>query len=143
MIMIIKKNSTFIISRNTCKNLAEHQLRTSDLTLRTLSTFYHIFATSSPSRELYNKENLLCKSDGRGSNASRKGYYDNICSFCSLRFRCQKGNGTRRGIPVTNTRYHDVVPSPVKVCPVIFAGRSKYSTLGLLIKGTAAGKWKS
>ena len=29
--MIIKKNSSFIISRNTCKKLAEHRLRISDL----------------------------------------------------------------------------------------------------------------
>ena len=34
MIIIIKKNSAFIISRNTCKKLAEHRLRTSDLDSR-------------------------------------------------------------------------------------------------------------
>ena len=42
MIIIIKKNLDFIISRSTCKKLAKHRLRTSGLTFTAISLAIHV-----------------------------------------------------------------------------------------------------
>ena len=85
MIIIKKKSAAFIISRDTCKKLAEHRLKTSVLDVH-MWTFFRLNADVKISRIYWRPKHKISIGDIKIKQNGRALWYDELHKLLFTRF---------------------------------------------------------